>query len=52
MTNPCEKLLKALGQNPEFKPDEWTEEKMFRGLGSAHRKKWIGISQYFINLYK
>ena len=42
MTNPCEKLLKALGQNPEFKPDEWTEEKMFRGLGSAHRKKWIG----------
>ena len=42
MTNPCEKLLKALGQNPGFKPDEWTEEKMFRGLGSAHRKKWIG----------
>lgn len=42
MTNSCEKLLKALGHSTKFKPDKWTEEKMFRALNTGCRKKWIG----------
>lgn len=42
MTNSCEKLLKAAGHHTKFKPDKWTQEKMFRALGAGCRKKWIG----------
>ncbi len=42
MVNSCEKLLKALGHNTKFKPDRWSETKMFRALGNGSRKKWLG----------
>lgn len=41
MTNLCSKFIKALGEKPIFKPDRWSEEHVYHGLGDAYSKKWI-----------
>lgn len=41
MKNSVEKLLSALGENTEFKPDTEVIEKAFKGLNRAYNKKWL-----------